>query len=92
VVVVTTASVVVLTMRRDISFGSRVTVQTTNIAGTSTEIERLGSDVAIGKNREDGQDGGEIGSHVETTCGGFQDLTIVDVSVARQVTVVAKEG
>jgi len=92
VVVVTTASVVILTMGRDISFGGRVTVQATNVAGTSTKVERLGSDVTIGENREDGQDCGKVGSHVETTCGGFQNLTVVDVSVARQVAVVTKEN
>ena len=90
-VVVTTASVVILTMGRDISLGGRVTVQATNVARTSTEVERLGSDVTVGKDREDSQDCGKIGTHVETTCGGFQNLAVVYVAVARQVTVIGEK-
>lgn len=89
--VVTTASVVVLTVGRNVGLDGGMTVQTTNVVRASTEVPGLSDKVTISQDGEDSQHCSKVGAHVETTCGGFQNLAIVNIAVARQVTIVGEK-
>jgi len=56
-----------------------VSVETANLGvWVCAKVPRLGGDVAVSKDGEDSQNGGEVGGHVEALGSGGQDLLVVD--------------
>jgi hypothetical protein len=91
-VVVTAAKVVVLTGRRDVSLDSGVPVETTDTVLACSQVERLCVDVTVRQHGEGGENCSKVRTHVETSGCGIQNLTEVDVAVARKVSICHSES
>jgi hypothetical protein len=68
-----------------------VPVQSSRFSGIAAKVPRLGRDVAISQDGKGTQNRRKVSTHVESTCSGFEDLSIVDKTVTRKISIVGEE-
>ena len=89
--IITATVVIVFLVWGDVGLDRRMPVETSNIARPSAQVPRLSLDVAVCQDSKDGEDGGEICSHVETTCSSLHNLSEVDQAVPRQRSIIVEQ-